>query len=227
MLKELHGEAAEWTATDYLLATVIDQLAEANWMFATVNRDDDSEPLGLPGTDSAAGKRVDRHGARSIGRYSRRKGRSNDGPASPVLPLTEVSSSDRAGIPHRRGSAERPAPTARTRPPNAHRARADYAPCATERSGRTRWAPLRREFPRRCRQRRDADDLLSGFRHEFKTRGIPVFRDKTFLQRPITSIPTLFSRRFTHRGITPNQSRKGSGNRNKQRKTQASASIRQ
>ncbi|MER5899217.1 hypothetical protein ABT150_03650 [Streptomyces mirabilis] len=48
LLKELHGEAAEWTATDYLLATVIDQLAEANWMFATVNRDDDSEPLDFP-----------------------------------------------------------------------------------------------------------------------------------------------------------------------------------
>ncbi|MGP4048307.1 hypothetical protein [Streptomyces sp. 2A115] len=48
LLRELHGEAAEWTATDYLLATVVDQLAEANWMFATVNRDEDSEPLDYP-----------------------------------------------------------------------------------------------------------------------------------------------------------------------------------
>jgi hypothetical protein len=48
LLKELHGEAAEWSLTDHLLANVVDQLAEANWMFATVNRDEDSEPLEYP-----------------------------------------------------------------------------------------------------------------------------------------------------------------------------------
>ncbi|MDQ0776198.1 hypothetical protein QF026_004664 [Streptomyces aurantiacus] len=46
--RELHGEAADWSVTDYLLASVVDQLAEANWMFATVNRDEDSEPLEFP-----------------------------------------------------------------------------------------------------------------------------------------------------------------------------------
>ncbi|MFE7572418.1 hypothetical protein ACFU76_36690, partial [Streptomyces sp. NPDC057539] len=46
--RELHGEAAEWSPTDYLLAQVIDQLAESNWMFATVNRDEDSDPLDFP-----------------------------------------------------------------------------------------------------------------------------------------------------------------------------------
>ncbi|MFD3378367.1 MULTISPECIES: hypothetical protein [unclassified Streptomyces] len=46
--RELHGEAADWSVTDHLLATVVDQLAEANWMFATVNRDEDSEPLEFP-----------------------------------------------------------------------------------------------------------------------------------------------------------------------------------
>ncbi|MFJ2264358.1 hypothetical protein ACIOKD_39810 [Streptomyces sp. NPDC087844] len=46
--RELHGEAADWSVTDYLLASVVDQLAEANWMFATVNRDEDSEPLKFP-----------------------------------------------------------------------------------------------------------------------------------------------------------------------------------
>ncbi|GAA3770644.1 hypothetical protein [Streptomyces chiangmaiensis] len=46
--RELHGEAADWSVTDYLLAHVVDQLQEANWMFATVNRDEDSEPLDYP-----------------------------------------------------------------------------------------------------------------------------------------------------------------------------------
>ncbi|MFE7456013.1 hypothetical protein ACPEIF_13015 [Streptomyces sp. NPDC012600] len=46
--RELHGEAAEWSVSDYLLATAVDQLAEANWMFATVNQDEDTEPLDYP-----------------------------------------------------------------------------------------------------------------------------------------------------------------------------------
>jgi hypothetical protein len=51
----------DWTVTDHLLAAVIDQLAVANWMFATVNRDEDTEPapypepLPRPGDGSAAG----------------------------------------------------------------------------------------------------------------------------------------------------------------------------
>nr|WP_097257312.1 hypothetical protein [Streptomyces sp. Ag109_G2-15] len=48
LLRELHGEAAEWSVTDHLLAATVDQLAEANWMFATVNRDEDSEPPEYP-----------------------------------------------------------------------------------------------------------------------------------------------------------------------------------
>ncbi|GAA5057217.1 hypothetical protein [Streptomyces similanensis] len=47
-LRELHGEAADWSVGDYLLATAVDRLAEANWMFATVNRDEDTEPLEYP-----------------------------------------------------------------------------------------------------------------------------------------------------------------------------------
>ncbi|WP_093799562.1 hypothetical protein [Streptomyces sp. Wb2n-11] len=46
--RELHGEAAEWSVSDYLLATTVDQLAEANWMFATVNQDEDAERLDFP-----------------------------------------------------------------------------------------------------------------------------------------------------------------------------------
>ncbi|MET7569687.1 hypothetical protein ABZT04_14470 [Streptomyces sp. NPDC005492] len=47
-LRELHGEAADWSVTDYLIAAAVDQLTEANWMFATVNRDEDAEPLEYP-----------------------------------------------------------------------------------------------------------------------------------------------------------------------------------
>ncbi|MEU8889209.1 hypothetical protein [Streptomyces sp. NPDC048442] len=46
--RELHGEAAEWEVTDHLLASVVDQLAESNWMFATVNQDEDAERLEFP-----------------------------------------------------------------------------------------------------------------------------------------------------------------------------------
>lgn len=43
--RELHGEAAEWTVTDHLLAAVVDHLAVANWMFACVNTgEDDDQP---------------------------------------------------------------------------------------------------------------------------------------------------------------------------------------
>lgn len=45
MQRELHGEAAEWTVTDHLLAAVVDHLAAANWMFACVNTgEDDDQP---------------------------------------------------------------------------------------------------------------------------------------------------------------------------------------
>ncbi|WP_327354620.1 hypothetical protein [Streptomyces sp. NBC_01304] len=46
--REAEGEAADWSVTDYLLAHAVDQLAEANWMFATVNQDEDSDPLEFP-----------------------------------------------------------------------------------------------------------------------------------------------------------------------------------
>ncbi|MDX3694061.1 hypothetical protein PV726_27740 [Streptomyces europaeiscabiei] len=47
-LQKLHGEASQWSVGDYLLASVVDRLAEANWMFATVNRDEDADPLDHP-----------------------------------------------------------------------------------------------------------------------------------------------------------------------------------
>lgn len=53
--REVHGlsaEEASWSRTDHLLAIVADRLAEANWMFASANSDDDipqPEPIPRPG----------------------------------------------------------------------------------------------------------------------------------------------------------------------------------
>lgn len=44
----LHGEEAQWGVTEHLLAAVVDQLAVANWMFATVNVGEDAEPPPYP-----------------------------------------------------------------------------------------------------------------------------------------------------------------------------------
>jgi hypothetical protein len=56
LARERHGEGAEWTVTDHLLAQVADRLAEANWMFAMVHRDEDSEPLEYPEPVSRPGR---------------------------------------------------------------------------------------------------------------------------------------------------------------------------
>ncbi len=42
--RELHGDAAEWSVTDHLLAAAVDHLAAANWMFASVNSDEGDQP---------------------------------------------------------------------------------------------------------------------------------------------------------------------------------------
>ncbi|WP_149183952.1 hypothetical protein [Streptomyces sp. TRM49041] len=44
LTRALESDAAEWTVTDYLLAAAVDHLAAANWMFASVNTDEDSDP---------------------------------------------------------------------------------------------------------------------------------------------------------------------------------------
>ncbi len=46
--RELDGDGAEWTVTDYLLAAAVDHLAAANWMFASVNTDEDADPPEMP-----------------------------------------------------------------------------------------------------------------------------------------------------------------------------------
>lgn len=42
--RDLYGEAADWSVTDHLLAAAVDHLAAANWMFATVNSDENDQP---------------------------------------------------------------------------------------------------------------------------------------------------------------------------------------
>ncbi|MGW3440525.1 hypothetical protein ACWDB3_25395 [Streptomyces bacillaris] len=46
--RELDGDGAEWTVSDYLLAAAVDHLAAANWMFASVNTDEDADPPEMP-----------------------------------------------------------------------------------------------------------------------------------------------------------------------------------
>ncbi|MFE9258612.1 hypothetical protein [Streptomyces sp. NPDC006879] len=46
--RELHGEDSQWKVTDYLLAAAVDHLAAANWMFACVNTDEESDPPQAP-----------------------------------------------------------------------------------------------------------------------------------------------------------------------------------
>ncbi len=54
--RELHGEAAEWSVTDHLLAAAVDHLAVSNWMFLCVNGAEDGDqpeppkPVPRPGT---------------------------------------------------------------------------------------------------------------------------------------------------------------------------------
>ncbi|MER5433899.1 hypothetical protein [Streptomyces sp. NPDC002588] len=42
--RDLHGEAADWSVTDHLLAAAVDHLAAANWMFAAVNSEEGEQP---------------------------------------------------------------------------------------------------------------------------------------------------------------------------------------
>lgn len=48
MARELHGESAEWSVGDHLLAAAVDHLAAANWMFACVNTAEDAEQPAPP-----------------------------------------------------------------------------------------------------------------------------------------------------------------------------------
>ncbi|WP_369145955.1 hypothetical protein [Streptomyces sp. R44] len=41
--REIHGESAEWSLTDHLLAATVDHLAISNWMFQSVNSGEDDE----------------------------------------------------------------------------------------------------------------------------------------------------------------------------------------
>ncbi|GGU92236.1 hypothetical protein GCM10010275_31620 [Streptomyces litmocidini] len=63
--REMHGEAAEWSLTDHLLAAAVDHLAAANWMFQCVNTGEDDEtpdppkPVPRPGVTDEDGEEQD------------------------------------------------------------------------------------------------------------------------------------------------------------------------
>lgn len=61
--RELHGEAAEWSVTDHLLAATVDHLAVANWMFACVNTGEDDDPPEAPAPVPRPGGSADEDGA--------------------------------------------------------------------------------------------------------------------------------------------------------------------
>ncbi|MFF0556147.1 hypothetical protein ACH4ZU_03220 [Streptomyces sp. NPDC020472] len=63
--RQIHGEAAEWSLTDHLLAAAVDHLAVANWMFQCVNTGEDDEtpdppkPVPRPGGTDEDGEEQD------------------------------------------------------------------------------------------------------------------------------------------------------------------------
>ncbi|QGZ50435.1 hypothetical protein GPZ77_20540 [Streptomyces sp. QHH-9511] len=60
--RELHGEAAEWSITDHLLAATVDHLAVANWMFQCVNSGEDDDPPEPPKPVPRPGSNADADG---------------------------------------------------------------------------------------------------------------------------------------------------------------------
>jgi hypothetical protein len=48
LVRELHGETAEWGLTEHLLAATVDQLAVGNWLFVSANRDEHTDPPERP-----------------------------------------------------------------------------------------------------------------------------------------------------------------------------------
>ncbi|MEU5973619.1 hypothetical protein [Streptomyces sp. NPDC047315] len=58
MSRSVHGEAADWSVSDHLLAAVVDHLAVSNWMFASANSEegdqqDPPKPVPRPGDASS------------------------------------------------------------------------------------------------------------------------------------------------------------------------------
>ncbi|APE23342.1 MULTISPECIES: hypothetical protein [Streptomyces] len=65
--REIHGEAAEWSITDHLLAATVDHLAVANWMFACVNNGEDDETPEAPSPVPRPSGLADEDGAEDEG----------------------------------------------------------------------------------------------------------------------------------------------------------------
>ncbi|MFF0472197.1 hypothetical protein [Streptomyces sp. NPDC004284] len=77
--REIHGEAAEWSLTDHLLAATVDHLAAANWMFQCVNTGEDDETPDPP-------KPVPRPGVADEGGEEQGEGSAEEGAGPAVSP---------------------------------------------------------------------------------------------------------------------------------------------
>lgn len=61
LVRALHGEAAEWGLSEHLLAAAVDELAVANWLFASAHTPEHADPperprpLPRPGIDDTPG----------------------------------------------------------------------------------------------------------------------------------------------------------------------------
>lgn len=57
LVRELHGEAAEWGLAEHLLAGAVDELAVGNWLFVAANSDENADvperprPVPRPGVE--------------------------------------------------------------------------------------------------------------------------------------------------------------------------------
>ncbi|WSF21701.1 DUF5361 domain-containing protein [Streptomyces sp. NBC_01353] len=77
--RELHGEAAEWSVSDHLLAAAVDHLAVANWMFMCVNTGEEDDQPDPP-------KPVPRPGDADEDGEERGEGSTEEGAAEAVSP---------------------------------------------------------------------------------------------------------------------------------------------
>ena len=48
LVRKLHGEDVEWGLTEHLLATVVDHLADGNWLFASAHTSENADPPQRP-----------------------------------------------------------------------------------------------------------------------------------------------------------------------------------
>ncbi|MEU5915924.1 hypothetical protein [Streptomyces sp. NPDC047141] len=90
--RRIHGESAEWSLSDHLLAAAVDHLAVSNWMFQCVNTGEDDEtpdppkPVPRPGVTDEDGEDGEDGGTGQNGQDAEgRGGASSPGGAGPAV----------------------------------------------------------------------------------------------------------------------------------------------